>query len=118
MLLQIKHGADCSKLCPEIWAAAMQANTIMSGHQVPGVITCARQWREKGLHPHGYAVDMRANHVQPTLRKLIDDKLHNHFKGTKIQVLLHGEGDNIHWHIEHDDGVTKKLPIPAKKDYR
>ncbi len=101
-IIQVNRGVDMSRLQPEIWRICYNVADIFEEFGFPCVITSAyRPKRPRSLH-HGYAVDMRANHIESeTTQQSILWRI-KQAVGNDYDVILHGEGANIHYHIEYD----------------
>lgn len=56
----------------------------------------------KTLHDDGLAADVRAKHLNPAERLRVLEKLQNRLEPLGYDVILHGKGDAIHFHIEYD----------------
>ncbi len=52
-------------------------------------------------HFHGYALDYRANHITESLARDFEKAVRADL-GDGFDVVLHGEGANLHLHIEYD----------------
>ncbi len=100
--IKIKPGVKMHSLRPEIWAHTAETADLFDQFGLECVITSA--WRPKkprSLH-HGYALDFRANHIpNDFVRNKILNRLCSIWK-SDYDVILHGDGDNIHFHIEYD----------------
>lgn len=102
--LQIKPGVDMSGLATEIWGKADAIAECFADLGYDCVITSARRpsTRRFSYHHIGKALDFRAKHIRTDnhratiLAKIIG------VCGGDYDVILHGEGDNIHYHVEHD----------------
>jgi len=100
--IKVKPGVDMSGLSPKIWKVANDIADIFDSFDVDAVITSAfRPKKPNSLH-HGFALDFRANHLhrqdqQATILGRIKDCC-----GPDYDVILHGQGANIHFHVEYD----------------
>jgi len=103
-MIKIKNGVDMSGLDHRLWKKARPIAAIFAKHGLDAVITSAR--RAPGgrfsWHHEGKAYDWRAKHIEsPRLKRLILQEISN-VCGRKFDVILHGEGNNIHYHVEYD----------------
>jgi len=102
--IQIKTGVDMSGLAPELWAKAYEIAGAFDALGYSCVITSARRpsGSKFSYHGIGRALDFRAKHIRTDnhratiLAKIIG------VCGNEFDVILHGEGDNIHYHVEYD----------------
>lgn len=100
--IQIKPGVDMSRLSPEIWAKAQETADVFDQHGYPAVITSAFRPEKPGSLHHGFALDWRANHIaHDWVRQQILSRL-KELWGPDHDVILHGDGPNIHYHVEYD----------------
>ena len=102
--IKIKPGVDMSGLFPEIWGRAGDIANVFGRHGVEAVITSARRPARGRFSYHhvGKALDFRAKHIRDaSIRKAILNDLRATL-GNDFDVILHGRGDNIHYHIEYD----------------
>ena len=100
--IQIKPGVDMSGLSPAIWSIAHSVAKVFEARGFACVITSAFRPQKPGSLHHGYALDFRANHIrnENALRCILEQIKQS--CGADYDVLLHGEGANIHYHIEYD----------------
>lgn len=100
--IKIKPGVDMSGLNPKIWKVAFHVADIFDEFDYPAVITSAyRPKKPNSLH-HGFALDFRANHIElKTRQEAIKERIVQTC-GPDYDVILHGAGPNIHYHIEYD----------------
>ncbi len=104
MLLLIKQGVNIAELHPKIVSKLWDTVELFVEYGYDCVITSAR--RTPGgrfsFHHEGKALDLRANHIKDEqIRAVILDKLRSLW-GNEFDIILHGEGDNIHYHLEYD----------------
>ena len=102
--IAIKNGVDMSDLDPRIWSRAQDIANVFRTYGVQPVITSARR-KARGrfsYHHVGRALDFRAKHIASagTRKDILEDLQRT--LGDDFDVVLHGEGDNIHYHIEYD----------------
>lgn len=79
-------------------------------------LTCGDDGHEKwptSLHNFGLAWDFRAKHLKPEDRTTAHEQLRAAL-GENYEILLHGLGDNIHFHIEVSDKWLAKNGDPRK----
>ncbi len=69
--------------------------SIMDGYHDPA-----------GLHPKGLAADCRANDIPDSVAYQIRDEAKK-FLDKDCDIIVHGEGDNFHFHIEVQPVETK-----------
>ena len=98
----IKQGVKLYGIKPEMSAVDSVVTSIFAKHGIDCVITSGvRPADGKSLHGAGFAYDYRANHIDDiAMRDRILGELEESLP--QCDILLHGEGDNIHFHIEHD----------------
>lgn len=104
LYLKVKEGVDLSNIAPAITSKFWIIAGVFDRNSVECVITSARRpvSGKKSFHHFGLAVDCRANHISSRnvqlkiLAELIGAL------GDDYDVILHGEGANIHYHIEYD----------------
>jgi len=106
--VHIKPGVNVKTIRPEISHALTVARGVFTALGKP--ITVTSWWRDNlaSLHGHDLAVDLRANHLNSEEQQQILRGLQLAL-GPAYQVILHGEGDNIHFHIEYDPQRTGTL---------
>jgi len=110
--IAVKPGSTVRTLRPEMMHVLTTARAIFVAHGAP--LTVTDMWRDDptSLHYHNLAVDLRAKNLSYKQRKAILDGLQTSL-GTDYQVILHGTGANIHYHIEYDPlrvGTRNFLP--------
>ena len=81
--------------------------------------------RKHATHREGRAIDIRANHMEKELAEQVAVILTNWFNfcgafskgsGKRAVVVLHGEGDNRHFHIQVDrDFEAEHFPVFIEK---
>ena len=102
--IAIKRGVDMSGLDTRIWERAEDIANVFRTYSYQPVITSARRKaRDKFSYHHvGRALDMRANHIRDngTRNSILADLRRT--LGDDFDFILHGEGANIHFHIEYD----------------
>lgn len=103
LYLQVKQGVDLTGLHPDITRMIWPIAEIFAGHKKHCVITSARRPRigKNSWHQFGRALDFRANHLTPAEQARIYSDIRE-ICGPQYDVILHGEGDNIHYHVEFD----------------
>lgn len=100
--IQIKPGVDMSGLRREIWRKAHDIADVFDSYNYECVITSAfRPEKPHSLH-HGYALDFRAKHIRSEAERLTILSELIGACGPDYDVILHGEGGNIHYHVEYD----------------
>ena len=99
--INFKDTARIRNLRPEIIHALSVARTVFITHGSQLTVTDA--WRDdpNSLHYHNLAIDLRAKHINYEKRQSILSALQTGL-GTDFQVILHGVGQSIHYHIEYD----------------
>lgn len=102
--IKIKPGVDMTGLVPEIWSKAGEIAETFDRLGYECVITSAR--RPPGgrfsYHQTGRALDFRAKHIGNDAHrsKILTEIIG--VCGPDYDVILHGQGPNIHYHIEYD----------------
>lgn len=102
--IQIKPGVDMSGLEASIWKKAGPIAAVFQQLGYDCVITSARRpaTGKFSYHHVGKALDFRAKHIKTdNHRSAILAKIIG-VCGNDYDVILHGEGDNIHYHVEYD----------------
>lgn len=102
--IKIKDGVDLSNIQPPIASKLFVIANVFERNGFECVITSARRAPvgSKSFHHFGLAVDCRANHIpsRNNRLKILADLIHA--LGSDYDVILHGDGANIHFHIEYD----------------
>ena len=104
MTITIKDGVDLTNLQPGLTGSLWKIAEVFERNGVACVITSARRPAEgkKSWHHFGLAADFRANHIgSRNLQLKILAELIGAL-GDDFDVILHGEGANIHYHVEFD----------------
>lgn len=104
LYFKVKEGVDLSNIQPPIASRLFDIAGVFDKNGVECVITSARRAPvgKKSWHHFGLAVDCRANHIsnRNVQLKILAELIG--LLGPEYDVILHGEGANIHYHIEHD----------------
>ena len=104
LYVKIKEGVDLSNIQPPILAKLWGIAKVFDTAGRECVITSARRPPvfKKSLHADGLALDFRANHIgSSSLQlKILADIIG--VCGNEYDVILHGEGPNLHYHVEYD----------------
>lgn len=95
------NGVEIQNLRPEILQALSIARTVFISFREPITVTDAWRNDPNSLHYYNLAVDLRAKHLTSRKRSSILRALKEAL-GEAYQVILHGSGDGIHYHIEYD----------------
>ena len=98
----IKHNVSLYGIKPEMADVDSVVKSVFSRHELDCVVTSAvRPPDGLSLHGAGFAKDYRANHIkQQDVRELLLSVLKKSLP--MCDILLHGEGANIHYHVEFD----------------
>ena len=101
---KIKEGVDLSNIQPPVASKLWIIAGIFDQNGYDCVVTSARRpvSGKKSFHHYGLAVDCRANHIpsRNVQLKILAELIGA--LGNDYDVILHGEGANIHYHIEYD----------------
>lgn len=100
--IKVKPGVDMSGLSPKIWKVAFHIADVFNDFDFDAVITSANRPKKPNSLHHGFALDFRANHIH---RRDRQDAILERIKaacGPDYDVILHGQGANIHYHVEFD----------------
>lgn len=104
MNIQIKPGVDLHGLSPKIWEKVWGIAAAFDALGYECIITSGRdgQHMRTSKHYTGEALDFRAHHIKAgNHRAAILAKIVG-VCGKGYDVILHGEGDAIHYHVEYD----------------
>ncbi len=98
---QGSYGVVVKVIRPEISEALSTARIVFNSFGEG--VTVTDWWRNdpNSLHFYNLAVDIRANDIDPTKHTQILAALRLTL-GSSYQVVLHGIGNMIHFHIEYD----------------
>lgn len=114
-------NVDVNQLSPKIAPALKSAGEMLTKAGITPEITSGK--RSNGnwsLHEIGEAVDLRLKNASPEAIKKLEDELpgnpistriHNEngrmWKKDGVEYIIHGEGSNVHLHIEREAEDTK-----------
>ena len=100
--MQIKDGVRFASDELAMMHASMVAQEVAREGGFPFVLTggCEDR-RHDNPHFYGRALDYRANHVNFDLAKRYERMVRNRL-GDGFDVVLHGQGANLHLHVEYD----------------
>jgi len=104
--MRLKTGVIITGLHAKMQIANAKAAVIWARHGKELVITDGIVARKSGFHPLGRACDYRVNIFAKPLQMLLRDELAVEL-GNHYDVILHGEGDEIHIHCEFDPDNPK-----------
>jgi hypothetical protein len=120
MGVSVKHGVNLKGTSEAMLPGIRRAAGIISDIGVPLVITSAQRPGRGSFHNVGNAVDMRLKSMDGKKLQQLRDALGPRGRPIKIkgedgtlwrhgdfEYILHGEGDNVHLHIERDTFETK-----------
>jgi len=100
--MKIKKGADYQGLKREMWFAIGVALSIINGYGYKFVLTCGTDSHTTGLHPKGFAVDIRTRHIPLATETLIYNDLQTRLEAMGFDVVYREPNRPRHLHIEYD----------------
>ena len=101
--MRLKKGVKLGGLKQQMVVAAMIIDNVLSRwgcivtsgcEDAPGRLSTSK-------HKTGEALDFRAKHIPHDLREKERDNISGALTD-EFDVVLHGEGENIHFHVEFD----------------
>ena len=99
--INFKGNVRIKTLRPEMLHAISVARAVFIANQAQLTVTDAWRNDPDSLHYYNLAVDLRAKNLSREQRNNILGSLQIGL-GTDYQVILHGQGDSVHYHIEFD----------------
>ena len=104
-LVGLKHGLEMDRVDHRIYHAIAVVSSILDPYGEP-VVTSLRDGihMNASLHYKGLAVDFRAHHMNAESQRIALGEIKAKL-GKDYDVILHGEGQGIHFHIEYDPKV-------------
>lgn len=104
LYVTIKEDVDLTGLQRPILEKLWLIARVFDSAGLECVVTSARRPAafKKSLHADGLALDFRANHIgsRNLQLKILAEIIG--VCGQDFDVILHGEGANIHFHVEYD----------------
>jgi hypothetical protein len=101
----IKKGVDLSNMDPAMGYVTHVAIKAFRMIHMDCVLTSAFRKGDSGLHGQGKAHDYRAKHLDEQQKKIVLYHLKTCLTDD-FDIVLHGEGDNIHFHVEYDKSIS------------
>lgn len=131
-----KRGANLADVNPSMVNGMKDATRLLNAVGIGQVYTAGRRnWGQRSHHETGNAVDLRLrpSHASPEKVQSLRDLLNAETSGSPLLIrgkkatlwrrgeyefMIHGEGDGIHLHIEHDTPETQKTLNNLMKNRR
>ena len=101
--MRIKHGVRFADGRQAVLVAAQVVQEVCREMLHECVVTSGSEDRRPNtLHGRGWAIDFRANHIFPPPRRVVFSDTIRERLGDGFDVVLHGDDDAVHVHVEYD----------------